>query len=99
MDKVVDAVLLLPIESVKVAPATEMVPIPELVFAVGVNTRLYSVEEVEVSAPIVPPVTVMSPTTKSVAASDSVNVMVSVWPERSVPVSVRASVTVGANVS
>ena len=47
----------------------------------------------------VPPDTVMSPTVKSVAASDSVNVMVSVWLERSVPDPVRVSDTVGASVS
>ena len=47
----------------------------------------------------VPPDTVMSPTAKSVAASDSVNVMVSVWPDLSVPEPVRASETVGEVVS
>ena len=47
----------------------------------------------------VPPVTVMSPTAKSVDASDSVKVMVSVWPDLSVPDPVRASVTVGEVVS
>ena len=47
----------------------------------------------------VPPDTVMSPTAKSVAASDSVNVMVSVWPDLSVPDPVRASDTVGEVVS
>jgi hypothetical protein len=47
----------------------------------------------------VPPVTVMSPTAKSVAASDSVNVMVSVWPDLIVPDPVRVSDTVGARVS
>ena len=47
----------------------------------------------------VPPDTVMSPTAKSVAASDSVNVMVSVWPDLSVPEPDRARDTVGARVS
>ena len=47
----------------------------------------------------VPPDTVMSPTAKSVDASDSVNVMVSVWPDLSVPDPVRVSNTVGASVS
>ena len=47
----------------------------------------------------VPPETVMSPTAKSVAASDSVKVMVSVWPDLSVPEPVRVSDTVGARVS
>ena len=47
----------------------------------------------------VPPDTVTSPTAKSVAASDSVTVMVSVWPDLSVPDPVRASETVGEVVS
>ena len=47
----------------------------------------------------VPPDTVMSPTAKSVAASDSVNVMVSVCPDLSVPDPVRASDAVGEVVS
>ena len=41
----------------------------------------------------------MSPTAKSDDASESVNVMVSVWPDLSVPDPVRASDTVGAVVS
>ena len=89
----------MPTASVKVAPATEMVPIPELVFAVGVNTTLYSVEDVEVSAPIVPPVRLMSPTAKVDDASDSVNVIVSVWPDLRDPEPARVMVTVGAAVS
>ena len=48
---------------------------------------------------MLPPDTVMSPTAKSVAASDSVKVMVSVWPDLSVPDPVRASDTVGTSVS
>ena len=47
----------------------------------------------------VPPDTVMSSAAKLEDASDSVNVMVSVWPERSVPDPVRASDTVGTSVS
>ena len=47
----------------------------------------------------VPPDTVMSPTAKSVAASDRVKVMVSVWPDLSVPEPVRVRDTVGAVVS
>ena len=47
----------------------------------------------------VPPDTVMSPTAKSVAASESVNVMVSVWPDLSVPEPDSASDTVGTRVS
>ena len=48
---------------------------------------------------MLPPDTVMSSAAKVEDASDSVNVMVSVWPERSVPEAVRASDTVGASVS
>ena len=47
----------------------------------------------------VAPDMVMSPTAKSVAASDSVKVIVSVWPDLSVPEPVRASETVGEVVS
>ena len=47
----------------------------------------------------VPPDTVMSPTAKSVAASDNVNVIVSVWPDLSIPEPVRVSDTVDASVS
>jgi hypothetical protein len=99
MDNVVEAVLLLEAVSVKVAPATEMLPVPELVFAVGVNTTLYSVDDVVVSAPMVPPATVISPTAKLDDASESVNVMVSVWPDFSDPEPARAMVTVGTTPS
>lgn len=74
----VDAELLLPAVSVNAAPATEMAPVPALVFVVGVKTAVYTVDEVEVNVPIVPPVTVMSPTTKLEDASDNVKVSVSV---------------------
>jgi hypothetical protein len=53
------------------------------------------VEEVVVSAPILPPVTVMSPTAKLDDASDSVKVMVSVWPDVRVPDPVRVMAMVG----
>jgi hypothetical protein len=99
MDKVVDAVLSLPVASVNVAPTTEIEPVPELVFAVGVNTTLYSVDDVVVSAPIVPPERVMSPTAKLDEASDNVNVMVSVWPDFSDPEPARVMVTVGTTPS
>jgi hypothetical protein len=95
MDRAVDAVLLLAAVSVKVAPATEMLPVPELVFAVGVNTTLYSVDDVVVSAPMVPPDTVMSLAVKSDEASESVNVIVSVWPDFKEPEPAREMVTVG----
>jgi protoporphyrinogen oxidase len=93
------AVFEFPVASVNVAPVTDIDPDPDCVLAVGVNTTEYTVDDVVVSAPMVPPETVMSPTAKSVAASESVNVMVSVWPERSVPDPVRTSDTVGASVS
>ena len=89
----------LPAASVNVAPATDIDPAPVAVSAVGVNTTEYTVDDVAVNEESVPPATVMSPTAKSVAASDSVNVMVSVWLARSVPDPVRASDTVGASVS
>jgi hypothetical protein len=38
MLSVLEAVLSLPMLSVKVAPETEMLPVPEFVFVVGVNT-------------------------------------------------------------
>jgi hypothetical protein len=76
-----------------------MVPVPELVFAVGVNATLYSVDDVVVSAPMVPPETVMSPTAKVEEASESVNVMVSVWPDFIDPEPARVMVTVGTTPS
>ncbi len=38
IDSVLDAVLSFPTVSVNVEPLTEMEPVPELVFVVGVNT-------------------------------------------------------------
>jgi hypothetical protein len=84
---------------VNLAAATEIEPVPDCVLVVGVNTTEYTVDDVAVNDDSVPPDTVMSPTAKSVAASDSVNVMVSVWPDLSVPEPVRVKVTVGARVS
>ena len=52
-----------------------------------------------VSVPMVPPVTVMSPTAKLDDASESVNVIVSVSPDLSEPDPARVMVTVGACVS
>ena len=52
-----------------------------------------------VSAPIVPPERVMSPTAKLDEASDNVNVMVSVWPDLREPDPARVMVTMGAAVS
>jgi hypothetical protein len=57
------------------------------------------VEDVVVSAPIVPPERVMSPTAKLDEASDNVNVMVSVWPDLREPDPARVMVTMGAAVS
>ena len=52
-----------------------------------------------VRVPMVPPDTVMSPTTKLLDASDSVNVTVSVWPDFKEPELAREMVTVGTSVS
>jgi hypothetical protein len=76
-----------------------MDPEPVAVSAVGVNTTEYTVDDVAVNDESVPPETVMSPTAKSVAASDNVKVIVSVWPDLSVPEPVRTSDTVGEVVS
>jgi hypothetical protein len=93
------AVLLLPAVSVNRVLATKRVPVPEFVLAVGVNTTEYSVEDVVVSVPMVPPVTVMSSTANVDDASDSVKVIVSVWPTVSNPVPDRVNATVGVVVS
>ena len=94
-----DVALSLPSASVNVAPATEIEPVPVCVFVVGVNTAEYTVDEVVVSVPMVPPERVMSPAAKSDDASDSVNVTVSVCPDFKVPEPARVMVTVGAAVS
>ena len=73
-----DAVLLFPAVSVKAFAATEMEPDPLCVFAVGVNTAVYTVDDVDANEPMVPPLTVISPTTKSEVASEVVKVSVSV---------------------
>jgi hypothetical protein len=57
------------------------------------------VDDVVVSVPMVPPDTVMSPATKLEDASESVNVMVSVWPDFNVPDPARVMVMVGTVVS
>ena len=49
--------------------------------------------------PIEPPVVVMSVATKFVDVSESVNVIVSVWPDLSDPEPVRVMVAMGAAVS
>jgi hypothetical protein len=92
------AVLLFEAASVNVPSATDTEPEPLCVFAVGVNTTVYDVPETAVNDDRVPPLNVMSPSTKFVEASDNVNVNVEVWPERNV-VEVAEIDTVGAVVS
>ena len=99
MERAVEAVLLLPAASVKRVPATEIEPVPDCVLAVGVKTTEYTVEDVVVSVPMLPPEKVMSPTTKSDEASDNVNVTVSVWLDFKESDPARVMVTVGAVVS
>jgi hypothetical protein len=72
------AVLLLPAVSVNREVTTERVPVPEFVLVVGVNTAEYTVDDVVVRVPMLPPVTVMSSAAKVDDASDSVKVIVSV---------------------
>ena len=78
MLNVLEAVLLLPMVSVNLAPATEIEPVPDCVLAVGVKTAEYTVEDVVVSVPMLPPETVMSSAANVDDASDKVKVMVSV---------------------
>ena len=75
------AVLLFPAASVNLSAATETEPEVLCIFAVGVNTTVYDVPETAVNDDRVPPLKVMSPTTKSVEASDKVNVNVDVSPD------------------
>ena len=89
----------LPVASVNRAAATEIEPVPDCVLAVGVNTTEYTVEDVVVSALMVPPEKVMSAAVKVLDASESVKVMVSVWPDRSVVDPARVMATVGSRVS
>jgi hypothetical protein len=89
----------LPVASVNLAAATEIEPVPDCVLVVGVNTTEYTVEDVVVSAPMVPPEKVMSAAVKVLDASESVKVMVSVWPDRSVVDPARVMATVGSRVS
>jgi hypothetical protein len=78
IDVVLLAELLLPAASVNREVTTERVPVPEFVLADGVNTAEYKVDDVVVSVPMLPPVTVMSSAVKLDDASDSVKVIVSV---------------------
>lgn len=99
MGSELEAVLLLPAASVNVPKATEIVPVPDWVLVVGVKTTVYTVDDVVVNVPIVPPATVMSPTAKFDEAFESVNVIVSVCPDFNVPDPDRARDTVGIVVS
>jgi hypothetical protein len=74
------AVLPFPAASVNVPSATETEPVPLCVFVVGVNTAVYDVPE-PVNDDSVPPLADISVTTKSVEASDKVNVNVDVSPD------------------
>jgi hypothetical protein len=89
------AVLLFPAASVNLSSATDIEPEPLCVFAVGVNTTVYDVPETAVNEDRVPPLNVMSPTAKSVDASDNVIVRVDVSPDFSV-VALAEIETVGA---
>ena len=98
MDIVLLAELLLPTVSVKVEPPTEIDPLPELEFAVGVKVAVYEVPLPE-KLLIDPPDTVTSVEMKFVDDSESVNVIVSVSPDFNEPDPARVIVTVGARVS
>ena len=71
------AVLFVPAVSVNVPSATETEPVPDCVFAVGVNTTVYEDPE-PANDDNVPPLTVMSPTANVVDDSDNVMVRVEV---------------------
>jgi hypothetical protein len=75
------AVLLFPAASVNLSTATDIEPEPLCVFAVGVNTTVYDVPETAVNDDKVPPLNVMSPSTKFVEASDKVKVNVEFSPD------------------
>jgi hypothetical protein len=89
--------LLFPEASEKKPLRTNARPEPLDLSAVGVNTTEYDVPEPE-KDDNVPPLNVMSPTAKSVEASDNAIVRVDVSPDFSV-VALAVMVTVGANVS
>ena len=92
------AVLLFPAASENAPLETEIEPVPFCVFAVGVNTTVYDVPETAVNDDSVPPLNVMSPSTKSVEASDKVKVKVDVSPDFSVDAFAEIE-TVGTRVS
>ena len=89
----------LPVASVNLAAATEIEPVPDCVLVVGVNTTEYTVEDVVVSALMVPPEKVMSAAVKVEDASESVKVMVLFCLTPIGNEYERETVTVGARVS
>ena len=95
MDDVELAVFVFPAASANAPIATEIAPVPDCVLAVGVNTAVYTVDDVEDIDASVPPVAVASPVTKFVDGSDKVNVNVDVSPDFSV-VALAEIETVGA---
>jgi hypothetical protein len=98
MVNVLLAELLLPTVSVHVEPPTETVPVPESVFAVGVNVAVYVVP-LPVKPLTEPPETLTSDEMKFAEDSESVNVMISVSPEFRDPEPARVTETVGTKVS
>ena len=70
------AALEFPAASVNAPLATDTEPEPLCVSVVGVYTTVYEVPETPVNDDNVPPLAVMSPSTKFVADSDKVNVNV-----------------------
>ena len=98
MDSVLDAVLPLDAASVNTPSAIEIEPVPDCVAAVGVKVAVYEVP-LPVNPLKVPPDTVTSVEMKFVEVSDSVNVMVSVWPDRKDVDPARVMVTVGTSPS
>ena len=70
------AVFVFPAVSVNAPLATETDPEPLCVFDVGVNTTVYDVPETAVNEESVPPLNVISPTTKLAEVSDNVKVSV-----------------------
>ena len=76
IDDVELAVFVFPAASANTPIATEIAPVPDCVLAVGVNSAVYTVDDVADIDASVPPVAVASPVTKFVDGSDKVNVNV-----------------------
>ena len=70
------AVFVFPAASANTPIATAIDPVPDCVLTVGVNTAVYTVDDVADIDASVPPVTVASPVKKFVDGSDKVNVNV-----------------------